>query len=116
MEQLLGVLRNEKISSSVLVLILLGAWYTYGWAEDRYVAQGDFDELKGLIVTHLEDMQIVNTSQLIRDKKLALQLAQSTGESDAHLATQQDAITKAETYKDCLIGKKPNCKHLRPAE
>lgn len=116
MEQLVGVLRNEKISSTVLVLILIGAWWTYGWANEEFVNKGDFDKLTNLIITHVDDMKIVNAAQLLRDKELAFQIATATQESDAQITHLQDEINQARKYKECLIHKEPNCKHLKPPE
>lgn len=119
MEQLIGIFKNEKISSSVLILLVLVFWYAYGWANEeheKFVRHTDFNEFKDVMITHVEDMQIVNTSQLVRDKKLVLQLAQATDEPASRISDLEGEVTKAETYRQCLIEKKPNCKHLKPAE
>lgn len=116
MEQIIGALKNEKISSSVLVLILIGATWAYGWAGEEFVNRNDFDELKGLIITHVGDMQIVNASQLLRDKELALQMARATGEPTSQRSHLKREIRQVKAYKSCLINEEPNCKHLKPPE
>ena len=116
MEQILGALKSEKISGSVFVMVIALAWWAHGWAEERYVKQGDFDQLKTIMTDFVEDTQIVNASQLIRDKKLALQIAQAVNQSKAQTDTLSGEITKAEAYRACLIGEQPNCKHLKPPE
>jgi len=116
MEQILGALKNEKISSGVLALLLCGAWWAYGWAGEEFVNRNDFDELKGLIITHVADMKIVTASQLIRDKELAVQIANATGESDTQISHIQNEITRAQAYRTCLINEEPNCKHLKMPE
>jgi hypothetical protein len=116
MEALMGILKNEKISSTVLVLILVGAWWSYSWANDEFVNKGDFNKLTTLITTHVEDMQIVNASQLIRDKELAYRICEATGDTPGELKNLSDQIIQAKQYRNCLINKQPNCKHLKPPE
>ena len=116
MEQIIGALKNEKISSSVLVMIVLGAWYAYGWAGDTFVKKGDFDELKTIMTDFVEDTQIVNASQLIRDRELTLQVAKAVGESGTQLTKHKNNVAAATAYRDCLIKEEPNCKHLKPSE
>ena len=116
MEAIVQMLKNEKISSTMLILVLLGAWYAYGWAGEEFVKSDDFNKLTTLIVTHVEDMKIVNAAQLLRDKELAMQIAVATQESEKQIKHIQDEINQARQYKNCLIRKEPNCKHLRPPE
>lgn len=116
MEQLVGVLRNEKLSAATVILVIFGAYWAYGWAGEEFVKQDDFKQLKSLMITHVEDMQITTASQLIRDKQLQLQLAHATGESESQIAHIEQEIEDAIEYRSCLIKKAPNCKHLKPPE
>jgi hypothetical protein len=116
MEELLGAFKNEKISSTVLILIILGAWYAHSWASEEFVKKSEFGELKSLMVNFIEDDRIVNASQLLRDKELQLQIAIATSQSDGQISNIETEITEVKAYKECLIHKDPNCKHLKPPE
>jgi len=114
--EVIDLFHKEKISVGVLTAVILGAWYAYGWAGETYVEKDEFNQLTSLIVTHVEDMKIVNASQLIRDKELALQLAVATNESETQINHLKTEIADSKKYRECLIRKDPNCKHLKPAE
>jgi len=134
MDQLLGVMKNEKVSTGVLGLMLMMAWYAYSWATDvhdtlasenvpRAEYQKDQIELKkqisevtDILTAHVKDIQIVNASQLIRDKELALQLAEAANATDAQKAHLRQEIEEAKKYRECLIDQKPNCRHIKPPE
>ena len=116
MEAILEMLRAEKISSTLIILVLIGTWYAYGWAGEEFVKSDDFNKLSSLIITHVEDMKIVNAAQLLRDKELAMQIATATNETPAQIKHIQHEIDQARAYKKCLISKEPNCKHLKPPE
>ena len=120
MEQLLALLRNEKLSGTVIVMFLITVWWIHGWAKEEFVDAADFQELKKIIVFHIDDMQIVNASQLIRDKELALQVCKATGKSTGQASPEMERlkreIAQAKAYRQCLIDERPNCKHLKPPE
>jgi uncharacterized protein YaiL (DUF2058 family) len=134
MEQLLGAMKNEKVSTGVLGLLVMFAFYAYSWATDvhdtlassnvsRSEYQKDQQELRTQIAdmadvlnAHVKDIQIVNASQLIRDKELALQLAEAANATETQKSHLRQEIEDAKKYRECLIDQRPNCKHMKPPE
>jgi len=116
MEQLMGILRDEKVSTTLLITLGLTVWWMYGWAEERYVHNSEFEEVRDLLVQHIEDQRIVNASQLIRDKELALQVAEATGQPSQQTTHLKLEVAQAREYRACLLDKKPNCQHLKPPD
>ena len=116
MEQLLKAIKNEKISSGVLVLLIVVAWGAYAWAEDRYVKQSEFSELQTSVREGFESIEINDASQAIRDIKLEVLITKVTSGSSAEVTRLSDELTHAVDYKKCLVGRGPNCQHLREVE
>ncbi len=134
MEQLIGAMRNEKVSTGVFGILLTITWLAYTWAgeqhkdlSDSHISRVEYKQdqdkmiaqvgsLTTLMTEHVEDMQIVNASQLIRDKELALQVCQATGRPQSEIEALEEQITEAKLYRKCLIEQQPNCKHLKPSE
>jgi hypothetical protein len=134
MEQLLGAMKNEKISTGVLGLLVMLAWYAFTWADAQHEAmaseavpraeyQKDQQELKNqiadmanVLTAHVKDIQIVNASQLVRDKELALQLAEAANATETQKSHLRQEIEDAKAYRECLIDMRPNCKHMKPPE
>lgn len=114
MEQGLGVLKNEKVSWAFLVSIMSLVVYTYAWANESFVKQRDFDELKSILVSHTEEFRITEAAQIVRDLQLQKQVALATGKPETEIAHIDGAIQQATAYKTCLIDRRPNCKHLKP--
>lgn len=114
MEQGLGVLKNEKVSFAVIVSALSLVVYAYAWANENFVKQQDFDELKSLLVHHTEEFRITDAAQIVRDLQLQKQVALATGKPEEEIAHIDSEITQAQDYKACLIDQRPNCKHLKP--
>lgn len=115
MEQILAALRNERMSASLLVLVGVGVWWVYGWADDRYAHADEVGEIKSLIVQHVEKMEIVVASQLVRDKELALQVAQHS-EDKTQISHLENEVRQAREYRQCLIERRPNCEHMKLPE
>ena len=119
MEQVIGGLKDEKISLSLLGIMVLIAWYSFTWANEQHgdlVKRSEFDELSKLMIEHTEEFRIVNASQIIRDFELQLQVAEATGRSQAEIIHIEEEIAQAKRYRSCLIDRRPNCKHLKPPE
>jgi hypothetical protein len=114
MEQGLGVLKNEKVSWAFLVSIMSLVVYTYAWANESFVKQRDFDELKSILVSHTEEFRITEAAQIVRDLQLQKQVALATGKPETEIAHIDEEIQQATAYKTCLIDRRPNCKHLKP--
>lgn len=121
--EVIDMLRQEKISGSVLAFVVLLAWYAYGWAGEEFVSADEFKqlnkefkELNNAITDHVDDMKIVNASQLIRDKELSMQLGMAVGLNESEMEHLESEIRKAKEYRKCLIDQRPNCKHLKPPE
>ena len=124
MEQLVGALKDEKVSLSVLVLAGLMAYYGYGWANDQFVDKESFDDhteevtnkldaLTTSMNAHVEEYRIVEASRVIRDLKRDIQLAIATEAPEREVQELREDLEHAEDYKRCRIGRKPNCQHLR---
>ena len=127
MEQLMGGIKDEKISMSILVFFVFGLYYAYGWADNEFVKKTEFNELKNLIVQsdqnmdqkmdeHTEDFEITSASQLLRDLKLEQRIAKATGATETELIDIQEQIDAAGEYKSCLVSRLPNCEHLQSPE
>ncbi len=116
MDVLVNALKSEKVPLTLIMLLGLTVWWVHGWAQTEFVDRDDFTELKEVIIVHVADMQIVNASQLVRDKELALQIAEGTGEPLSRTKRLKGEISQAKLYKGCLIREEPNCKHLKPPE
>ena len=116
MEQLVGMFKNEKISSTVLALILLGAWWAYGWANDEFVKKGEFAKLQTTVSEGFENIEINDASQVIRDLKLKVMITKATGGPSSEVTRHEERLGHAESYKTCLVEQKPNCEHLKDVE
>jgi hypothetical protein len=130
MEQLLGAMKNEKVSSSVFILLLFVAYYAFAWASEEHgqlVTRAEYqrdqqelkvqlEELTSVVKLYIDDSTIISASQLVRDKELQLQIAEATGETETQIAHIKREIEAAKRYRACLIQQEPNCKHLKPPE
>ena len=130
MEQLISAVKNEKVSASLGVVILLLAYYAMSWANEQHedlVSKDQYDrgqselkvqmsELTSVVRTYIEDQKIVSASQLIRDKELALQVASHDDQQPLEVERLREEIEAAKRYRECLISQRPNCKHLKPPE
>jgi hypothetical protein len=116
MEQVLGALKNEKISAGILVLMVALAWYVHAWAEEEFVKQSEFSQLQTTVSTGFESIEINDAGQIIRDIKLELIITKATQGSEADLDRLTDKLEHAQAYKQCLVERKPNCKHLKDVE
>ena len=113
MEHLLRAIKNEKISSGVLILLLTGAWYVHGWANDEFVRKGEFFTLQEAVTDGFESIEINNASQVIRDVKLEMLI---TGVTGGGVGTLAEELGAAKKYKECLVKQEPNCQHLKDVE
>jgi len=116
MEQVIGALKNEKISAGVLVAMVALAWWAHSWAEEEFVKKGEFSELQRTVNDGFESIEINDASQVIRDIKLELLITKATSGSNKELADLGDELSHAEAYKDCLVKRQPNCHHLKNVE
>jgi hypothetical protein len=116
MEQIIGALRNEKISAGVLVAMIGIAWWAYSWAEDKFVNQGEFTALQQTVNEGFESIEINDAGQVIRDIKLEILITKATQGPDKELKRLGDQLKHAEEYKACLVGRRPNCRHLKEVE
>lgn len=112
MEEVGNVLRNEKISFSLLAIIVLVLAYAYTWAGDEFVKQTEFNELRTLMVDHNEEFRIVTASQVIRALKSDIRIAKATDAPESEMIRLIEELQAAELYKSCLINREPNCQHL----
>lgn len=116
MDQVLGGLKDEKISLAVLGFVVATAMYAYAWAEDKYASASEVQQLKTLIIDHTEEFRINNASQIIRDLKTDIRIAKATAAPEVEMDRLNEQLEHAEIYKDCLVQRRPNCKHLKDIE
>jgi len=134
MEQIMGALRSEKLSTGIAGLLLTIAVVGFTWADGEHKAimdqivprdvyEREQEELKQQLATlttavtdYISDAKIVDASQLVRDKELTLQVAVAAGQTAENIEHIENEIEQAKRYRDCLISERPNCKHLKPPE
>jgi hypothetical protein len=119
MEQAVRGLKDEKVSLSVLVVVVFLGYQMWVWADGEHnglVERSDFDQLKTLMVNHTEEYRINNASQIIRDLKTDLRIAKATAAPDIEVNRLEEELEHAEEYKVCLVRRQPNCEHLRDVE
>ena len=116
MEQVIGALKNEKISTGVLVALVGIAWWAHGWAEEEFVKKGEFSELQTTVTDGFENIEINDAGQIIRDIKLELLITRATQGSQSDRDRLDEQLTQAQAYRQCLIERKPNCQHLKDVE
>jgi hypothetical protein len=109
MEQLLGVLKNEKISASVMVVMILVAWWAHAWAEEEFASKSEVTE-------GFENIEINDAGQIIRDIKLEVLITKATSGDTTRLSNLAEELEHAKAYKLCLVERKPNCQHLKEVE
>ena len=136
-EQIVGALKNEKVSTGVFGILLTITFFAYTWAGDQhktitnaqagFVTRDEFQQehqelhsdiqnLTQSVNEYIDDSLIVDANIYIRDKQLSLQIATATGADDITVQEIQQEITDAKRYRSCLINEQPNCKHLKPPE
>jgi len=116
MEQIVGALRNEKLSSTLLVLLVIGAWWAQGWADARYVEKSEFTQLRTTVKSGFDNIEINNASQIVRDIKLEIKITKAASGSDQEITRLQERLEQAKNYKSCLVEQKPNCEHIKDIE
>lgn len=124
MDAVVRGLKDDKVSLSVLVLLIGLAIVSYSWAQEKFVDQQSFTDhtddinnkleaLSKTVNTHVEEYRITEASRVIRDLKRDIQLGLSINEPDKVIEKLREELQHAEEYKVCLISQRPNCKHLR---
>ncbi len=116
MEQFLAMLKNERPSGSILVIILLVGFGAYAWADKEFVKIDEFETLQTTVTEGFESIEIHAASQVIRDVKMRIMLTKAADGSETELTNLDDELIAARSYKRCLVEEKPNCKHLKEAE
>jgi hypothetical protein len=116
MDQILGVVKNEKISGGVLVLLITIAWWAHGWASGEFVKKGEFNKLQTTVTEGFASIEINDASQIIRDKKLGLTITKATQGSEEQIEALVEELQYAQAYKACLVRQEPNCQHLKDVE
>jgi hypothetical protein len=116
MEQIIGALRNEKISAGVLVALIGIAWWAYSWSEDRFVNQDEFSTLQRTVNEGFESIEINDAGQVIRDIKLEITIVKAAQGTQAEIDHLNEELEHAKAYKECLVKQGPNCQHLKEVE
>jgi len=137
-EQLWKMLKGEKISLSLLAVIVYFLYLSYGWvqtsfipiaAADDYALSKDVAIIHSLIeangellTTHISDytirdalLAVDNIESDITSVKALQSVGKPTAETESILAILNDKLIDAQEYCDCLIKEEPNCKHLKGA-
>jgi hypothetical protein len=116
MDQVVGAMRNEKISSFVLVVLCLIAWKGFVWADDAHeglVKKSEFNALITLMTDHKEEFRIVAATNAINDKELEIRICKAAGDTPEELYRLEKELSVLVDYKSCLVGRLPNCQHIR---
>ena len=116
MEQVIGALKSEKVSGAVLAALLGIAWWAHAWAEEEFVKKSEFFTLQATVTTGFESIEINDAGQIIRDIKLEILVTKSTNGSEMVLKRLDDRLAHAQAYKQCLVERAPNCRHLKEVE
>ena len=116
MEQVIGALKNEKVSAGVLVALVGIALWAHAWAEEAFVKKGEFETLQTTVNTGFETIEINDAGQIIRDIKLEILITKATNGSASELEHLADELGHAQAYKACLVKQEPNCQHLKEVE
>lgn len=116
MDELIGGLKDQKISIAVLGLCVSAMIYAYAWADEKFASQSELKQLTQLVIDHTEEFRINNASQVIRDLKTDLRIAKATAAPETELHRLNEQLEHAEEYKDCLVSRRPNCRHLKDIE
>lgn len=143
MEQIVGGLKEQRVTVSLTIaLIILAVAAGYLWADDQhgnYVTKEESarqtEELKSrinengataqkavdilveqqkLLTDHVEEFSITMANQWVKDAKTDIRLAEAnSATSEREIRLLEEELKHAEAYKQCLIERRPNCKHLR---
>ena len=116
MDQIVGVMRNEKISSLVLIFLLVIAYKGFVWAGEEHtdlVKKSEFNVLVTLITDHKEEFRIVAATNAISDKELEIRICKAAGDTPEELDRLTKELDTLTAYKSCLVGRRPNCQHVR---
>lgn len=116
MEQVLDLLKHERISAGALVLLACTLFWVHAWADDKFATIDDLQALQQTVVEGFESILISDASAEIRDIKLSQQMAKATGAPIEELGRIQEQLEHAEAYKSCLVKQEPNCDHLRDVQ
>lgn len=116
MDQVMKILKNERISMGVLVLFVCSLFIGYSWADSRFARVEDLTTLQQTVELGFESIAINDASAEIRDIKLSLQMARAVGSSETEVVRINDELTHAKSYKKCLVTRGTNCAHLREVE
>jgi len=119
-EAIHSIFKNEKISVGILLMIIPMLIAAKSWADTEYVLQDDFEKLTETIDTHVtefqaarEEQRIEAASQNIRDIKMESRIATAVGTDPTEIVSITERLHDAEEYKQCLVLRQPNCKHLK---
>lgn len=123
-------IKEIKVPIGVTIGILACLWYAKTWADTEYVTSDDFArksqeisleiggvssqiaDLVEITEDHVEEFRISEATQVVREAKRDLvmaELSKATPDQKRYLAEQ---ISKAEQYKQCLVRREPNCRHI----
>ena len=112
-EQVVGALKNEKVSTGVFGILLTITFFAYTWAGDQHKTitdaqagfvtrdefqqehqelHSDIERLSESVNEYIDDSRIVDANIYIRDKQLSLQIATATGADDITVQEIQQEI------------------------
>lgn len=123
-------IKEIRVPIGITIGAIACLWYAKAWADKEYVTSDDFAkksqeislEISGvssqitalvdITEDHVEEFRISEATQVVREAKRDLVMAEisnATPDQKRYLAEQ---VSKAEQYKQCLVNRQPNCRHI----
>jgi hypothetical protein len=115
-DQVMKIMKSERISMGVLVLFVCSLFIGISWADGRFAKIEDLTTLQHTMELGFESIAINDASAEIRDIKLSMQLAQAVDPSESTTKRIEEELEHAVDYKKCLVRREPNCEYLREVE
>lgn len=143
MEQVLGPLKDQRVTLGVVIaLVVVFGYVGFLWADNEHgdlltraesaaetrllkeqidengrTAQQALSLLQNqnkLLQEHVEDFAITMASQAVKDAKSEIRVAESNPNiTERELKFLEEELEHAEQYKECLVRRGSNCKHIR---
>jgi hypothetical protein len=130
MDELVGGVRNQKVSIGIIAGVLFLAWNSWQWAFETFSTKAEAAENvhklesmlqsnNNLLQDHIDEYRIgeaIKDVESIEGDLWHLKMHESqageTAETRALKAEMEKKLDHAIEYRNCLMNQRPNCKHL----